>query len=79
MSGTKTKLVNLGNSFEALKKIMFKMPDQQFDIAIKAGHLSLDKNADNYVGQFMYMGEQDGVIMFKNINTRSYHNFNIKP
>lgn len=47
-----------------------------FDNAIKIGRLSLDKNAPNYVGFYMYMGVDDksGKDLFKHYDTREYLN-----
>tara|TARA_R110002012_G_scaffold139910_1_gene297359 strand:+ start:175 stop:348 length:174 start_codon:yes stop_codon:yes gene_type:complete len=44
-----------------------------FEKAIKQGRLSLDKNSDNYVGDYMYMGKNSsGFDAFKNSITRCY-------
>ena len=43
-----------------------------FNLAISKGVLSLDMNARNYVGGFMFMGCTNSGLAFKNIVTRSY-------
>ena len=43
-----------------------------FETAIAAGRLSSLPGTENYAGLFMYMGDKDGVALFKNINTRVY-------
>jgi hypothetical protein len=52
-----------------------------FDAAIREGRLSDDvdligEHADNYAGNYMYMGQKNGRDLFKNINTREYLNDN---
>ena len=46
--------------------------DECFDKAIDCGKLSVDKNAPNYAGNYMYMGTRNGTDLFKNIDTRKY-------
>ncbi len=53
-------------------KPTFRPPDDAFEFAINTGRLSNDKNADNYVGHYMYMGTWNELDKFKNINTRQY-------
>jgi hypothetical protein len=44
-----------------------------FDAAIKEGRLSVDPQAKNYAGHFMYMGTTDaGLDLFKHGITREY-------
>ena len=50
----------------------FRNPMQAFDEAIAAGRLSGDESADNFAGDYMYMGTIDGVDQFKHIATRRY-------
>lgn len=50
----------------------FREPNEAFDDAIKAGHLSADANASNYAGNFMYMYSEEGKDFFKNSMTRKY-------
>jgi hypothetical protein len=45
---------------------------QAFETAIRSGRLSGIPTAENYVGNYMYMGEQAGRAMFKHIETRQY-------
>ena len=40
--------------------------------AIRSGRLSGVPTAANYVGNYMYMGQQDGRALFKHIDTRAY-------
>ena len=41
--------------------------------ALLTGRLNSDSRADNYVGDYMYMGEGlDGEDTFKHIDTRKY-------
>jgi len=40
--------------------------------AIRSGRLSGIPTDENYVGNYMYMGEQAGRAMFKHIDTRQY-------
>jgi len=40
--------------------------------ALLSGRLSSDTRADNYVGDYMYMFEEDGKDFFKHIDTRKY-------
>jgi hypothetical protein len=46
--------------------------DRAFERAIETGRLSDNELADNYAGDFMYMGSHNGAAQFKNINTRQY-------
>jgi hypothetical protein len=43
-----------------------------FEDAIASGRLSSLPGTENYAGLYMYMGDRDGVSLFKNINTRVY-------
>jgi len=47
-------------------------PKEAFGKALKDGILSLDRNAENFVENYMYMGTYNGIDQFKNINTRKY-------
>ena len=40
--------------------------------ALRSGRLSGIPTAENYVGNYMYMGQQDGRALFKHIDTRQY-------
>ena len=40
--------------------------------ALLSGRLNSDSRADNYVGDYMYMFEEDGKDFFKHIDTRKY-------
>ena len=51
---------------------MFKDPRVAFDEAVYSGRLSIDKNATNYAGNFMYMGPGKNGDTFKNKLTREY-------
>jgi hypothetical protein len=46
--------------------------ESAFERAIAAGHLSRNSGADNYVGDYMFMGSDKGRDFFKHINTRAY-------
>ncbi len=51
----------------------FKNSQEAFEQAITEGRLSVDRKADNYAGNYMYMGTDDsGRDLFKNIDTRRY-------
>lgn len=51
----------------------YKNPQAVFNAAIKKGVLSTNEATENFVGNFMYMGEaENGGSMFKNIVTRFY-------
>jgi|ETNmetMinimDraft_11_1059920.scaffolds.fasta_scaffold200254_1 hypothetical protein len=50
----------------------FYNPDDAFDQAIDTGRLSADPDADNYAGNYMYMGRGPHGDRFKNITTREY-------
>jgi hypothetical protein len=43
-----------------------------FEKAIEQGRLSLEPDAANYAGKYMYMGTWGGKDTFKNIMTRLY-------
>ena len=43
-----------------------------FNQAIKDGILSADPKDERFAGLFMYMGTENGIDLFKNINTRKY-------
>lgn len=53
-------------------KPTFKQPEIAFAQALETGRLSPAAGADNYAGNFMYMGTWDGKDSFKNIETRQY-------
>jgi hypothetical protein len=40
--------------------------------ALRSGRLSGIPTAENYVGNYMFMGHQDGRALFKHIETRQY-------
>jgi len=46
--------------------------ERAFNLAIEEGRLSEDKDAPNYAGNYMYMGQGQGKALFKNIETRRY-------
>jgi len=46
--------------------------EQAFETAIRSGRLSRLPTAKNYAGLYMYMGHQDGIDLFKHIDTRHY-------
>ena len=50
----------------------FRDAQEAFKEAIESGRLSESPRADNFVGDFMYMGTYDGVDSFKNKLTRQY-------
>lgn len=50
----------------------YKDPQEAFNAAIAAGRLSATPGADNYAGDYMYMGTYSGADQFKHINTRRY-------
>lgn len=51
----------------------WKEPKDAFEQAIEQGRLSRDPLAENYAGEFMYMGPtHDGRYAFKSILTRQY-------
>ena len=60
--------------------IAFEDPRGCFDAAIRQGRLSEDPTAQNYAGNFMYMGTQTASLrpprqqkaLFKSIATREY-------
>lgn len=52
--------------------IKWENPKEAFGRAIASGLLSADMTASNYAGHWMYMGTENGVDLFKNIDTRKY-------
>tara|TARA_R110000824_G_scaffold161741_2_gene337161 strand:- start:1831 stop:2007 length:177 start_codon:yes stop_codon:yes gene_type:complete len=46
--------------------------DLAFDKAIESGRLSDDETADNYAGDYMFMGSAESVDLFKHRDTRQY-------
>lgn len=75
--------MNQMNLFEANQAPLFpdldsrySEPDNEskraFNKAIQEGRLSEDKNAHNFAGKFMYMGNPHGQDLFKHIWTREY-------
>lgn len=75
--------MNQINMFEANQVPLFSdldkrysEPDNEsktaFEKAIASGRLSLDKNATNFVGHYMYMGIGKGGDAFKHRLTRIY-------
>ena len=53
-------------------KPIFHDPASVFDMAIKAGRLSLDADSPLYAGHYMYMGTYSGEDQFKHVVTRKY-------
>ena len=47
--------------------LMFRNSQEAFEQAISEGRLSVDRKANNYAGNYMYMHDA-----FKNIKTRRY-------
>lgn len=73
----------LGNRGTPIAFLDYECPKRAFDNAISEGRLSTDETADNYAGNFMYMGtsREAGEVpissgkrrdLFKNVNTRKY-------
>ena len=63
----------------------YSSPEQAFEKAMKTGRLSADKKSPNYVGNFMYMGDnKDAEATFKHsilrmyLNTDGTHVFSVK-
>ena len=50
----------------------FKDSAQAFDEAIAANRLSTNQAASHYAGHYMYMGTENGIDLFKHIDTRQY-------
>ena len=52
----------------------WKDAETAFNDAIKSGRLSIDEQAENYAGRYMYMGpDPDGILdTFKHVDTRKY-------
>lgn len=46
--------------------------ERAFDKAIEEGRLSIDPEAGNYAGKYMYMGYYGGKDNFKSILSREY-------
>ena len=59
-------------STDVFEAQQFYNPDDAFDQAIDTGRLSADPDADNYAGNYMYMGRGPHGDRFKNITTREY-------
>ncbi len=57
---------------EPANKPTFKEPETAFSEALESGRLSHAADADNYAGNFMYVGTWDGKDSFKNIEPRQY-------
>lgn len=55
-----------------MQNTTFRDPMAAFDAAIAAGRLSMDRNAPNFAGGYMYMGTVDGIDTFKHVDTRRY-------
>ena len=70
MSGIQTNLKDMGKALNQMTS------QDKFEIALTAGHLSKERDAENYVGKYMFMGETDGILLFKHIYTREYYNYN---
>jgi hypothetical protein len=54
------------------EEMTFKDSAQAFDEAIAAGRLSDKPATSNYAGHYMYMGTENGIDLFKHIDTRQY-------
>jgi len=52
--------------------IAFRDSQQAFADAIYNGVLSVSRDADHYIGDYMYMFTEHGQDNFKNRNTRQY-------
>ena len=52
-------------------------PPAVFAAAIKAGHLTHDPSAANFVGDWMYMNHMNGEAAFKHRNRREYRYFRV--
>ena len=50
----------------------YSTPDLAFEKAIESGRLSDDETADNYAGNYMFMGSNESVDLFKHRDTRQY-------
>lgn len=50
----------------------YSTPDLAFERAIESGRLSDDETANNYAGDYMYMGSNENVDLFKHRDTRQY-------
>ena len=58
---------------QKLNSELQKQIKDAFEGAIKQGRLSRDKNSNNYVGDYMWMGkDSNGRDAFKNSITRCY-------
>lgn len=51
---------------------MQEIANKYFEAMKANGFFSENKSAGNYIGNFMYMGVNDGFALFKHINFRSY-------
>lgn len=51
---------------------VFHPAQGRFELAIGAGCLSANPAAANYAGDYMYMGTQDRIDLFKHRTTRQY-------
>lgn len=61
------------NTFHPLSSLI--SPEFAFNMALRAGFLSDNKDARNYAGNFMFMGitnENNPRVQFKHIALRSY-------
>jgi hypothetical protein len=58
---------------QAVEFLGYRDPQAIFEAAIKRGVLSADESADNFAGNYMYMGDcHEGGAMFKHSLTRMY-------
>lgn len=50
----------------------YTSPERAFKRAIREGRLSDSPDAQNFAGFYMYMGDKDGISLFKHITRREY-------
>jgi len=60
------------DAIEQATGIIFEEPSAAFDAAIAAGRLSADPAAENYAGNFMYMGSRSFAIPGPSAVTRGF-------
>ena len=51
---------------------LYLASDLAFKEALESGRLSVDPEAKNFAGNYMYMGTTNGRHAFKHISTREY-------
>lgn len=56
-----------------MNDIIFRDHKEAFEDAIFLGRLSRDEKAENYAGNYMYMGTRNGRDLFKHVITRDYY------